>query len=131
MRRTLYVTVAREELHHMLRMYDFPEASSHSPRREPTTTPLQQLFVLNSPWMEEQTNALRDRLVPASDSAETPDINVIVRQSYRTLFGRWPNEQELQVAQSFLNADQAPVSKERWAEYLQVLLGINELYFVD
>lgn len=130
-RRTLYVTVAREELHHMLRMYDFPEASSHSPRREPTTTPLQQLFVLNSPWMEEQAAALRDRLVPANDAAETQDINAIVRQSYRTLFGRWPNDQELQVAQTFLNADQAPVSRERWAEYLQVLLGINELYFVD
>ena len=48
-RRSLYVTVAREELHPMLRMHDFPEASAHSPRREPTTTPLQQLFVLNSP----------------------------------------------------------------------------------
>ena len=32
----------------------FPEATMHSPGRETTTTPLQQLFVMNSPFMRDR-----------------------------------------------------------------------------
>ena len=39
-RRTIYATINREELDSVFRMHDVPEASSHSPRREQTTTPI-------------------------------------------------------------------------------------------
>lgn len=129
-RRTIYVTVAREELHPMLRMYDFPEASSHSPRREPTTTPLQQLFVLNSPWMEQQAATLLERLKPVADD------NRRVAFCYRLLFARDPQPHEVDVAQQFLQS-QASASgaaadhESRWKDYLQALLGLNEFHFVD
>src|SRR5206468_2298967 len=48
-RRTLYGTVKRRELNDLLRLHDFPDPTGHSPGRVPTTTPLQQLFTLNSP----------------------------------------------------------------------------------
>jgi hypothetical protein len=128
-RRTLYVTIEREELNSMLRMHDFPEASSHSPRREPTTTPLQQLFVLNSPWMEKQAEMLWRQLESAGSDPER------IRQCYRLLFSRQPDEQEISVAQSFLQSVSAgatdAASTERWKDYLQAMLGVNEFYFVD
>ena len=125
-RRTLYVTVAREELHHMLRMHDFPEASSHSPRREPTTTPLQQLFVLNSPWMEQQADALWLRLkLLESDDAR-------IDAGYRLLFSRPPTAREQQVALRFLSGSGPETQREiHWKDYLQALLGLNEFHFVD
>ena len=48
-RRTLYGTVKRRELHDMLRLFDFPDPTTHSAARMPTTTPLQQLFVAQQP----------------------------------------------------------------------------------
>ncbi|MBL8816953.1 MAG: PSD1 domain-containing protein [Planctomyces sp.] len=141
-RRTIYVTVAREELHHMLRMYDFPEASAHSPKREPTTTPLQQLFVLNSPWMQEQATALYQKIsmppVPDTPSVSDGTIAGAIRATYRNLFSRWPTDEELAVGITYLTGGVEPaatlnseVPVEKWTEYLQALLGINELYFVD
>ena len=127
-RRTIYVKVEREELHPMLRMHDFPEASSHSPRREPTTTPLQQLFVLNSPWMEQQSSALYERLERLSDDEQR------LRECYRLLFAREPSEQEVTLAKQFVNAGTESSdadSTSRWKDYLQALLGLNEFHFVD
>src|SRR6202011_1306704 len=56
-RRTIYGTVKRRELHDLLRLDDFPDPTTHSPARIPTTTPLQQLFVLNSPFVQQQATA--------------------------------------------------------------------------
>src|SRR5262249_10566683 len=61
-RRTLYGTVKRRELDDVLRLHDFPDPTTHSAARTPTTTPLQQLFVLNSPFMRQQAQALARRL---------------------------------------------------------------------
>ena len=126
-RRTIYVTVAREELHPTLRMHDFPEASSHSPQREPTTTPLQQLFFLNSPWMKEQSAALLNRL----QSLEAPDSRIEL--AYRLLFSRKPNAEEMAVGLEFVNAERSDSNgiSQRWADYLQCLLSLNEFHFAD
>src|SRR5205823_13600085 len=61
-RRTLYGTVQRRELNDLLRLNDFPDPTAHSPGRLPTTTPLQQLFVLNSPFIQQQAAGLARRL---------------------------------------------------------------------
>ena len=122
-RRTIYAKVEREEMNGVLRMHDFPEASSHSPRREHTTTPLQQLFVLNSPWMEKQADDLWLRLKPI----ESDDDRIAA--SYRLLFARQVTESELQIARAFL-ADEMN-AEQRWKDFLQALLGLNEFHFVD
>ncbi|MGL5096237.1 MAG: DUF1553 domain-containing protein, partial [Planctomycetia bacterium] len=122
-RRTLYATVDREELHGMLRMHDFPEAGSHSPRREPTTTPLQQLFLLNSPWMERRADDLWDRLKsPPTDEAK-------IEAAHRLLFARPATPADQDLALRFVGR---PIDKTTaWKDYLQALLGVNEFHFVD
>lgn len=122
-RRTIYATVAREEMNGILRMHDFPEASSHSPRREHTTTPLQQLFVLNSPWMEQQADNLWSRLKQIESNDER------ISACYRLLFSRSVTDQELAIARTYLADDDNTGSK--WKDYLQAMLGLNEFHFVD
>ncbi len=122
-RRTIYAKVEREEMNGILRMHDFPEASSHSPRREHTTTPLQQLFVLNSPWMEKQADELWSRLKPI----ESDDDRIAA--CYRLLFAREVTESELEIAHAYL-ADETNAER-RWKDYLQAMLGLNEFHFVD
>ena len=126
LRRTLYGRVVREELNTMLRLYDFPEASGHCPNRAPTITPLQQLFVLNSPQMLVWSSG-----IDLSMSDITPDVRVT--SAYRRLFQREPTSGELTRSLQFLHrlsAENVPATSA-WEAYLQVLLGSNELMFVD
>ena len=126
LRRSLYTIIAREELHPILRMHDFPEASTHSPRREPTTTPLQQLFLLNSAWTEQRATELLRRL----QSAEGPDR---IQQAWRLLFARSPDAQELSAGLDFIatreSAGAAPAAA--WQDYFEALLSVNEFHFAD
>ncbi|MFM7167122.1 MAG: DUF1553 domain-containing protein [Planctomycetaceae bacterium] len=129
-RRSLYLVVAREELHPVLRMHDFPEASSHSPRREPTTTPLQQLYFLNSAWVEARALQVRDRLQTFSGEER-------VRQAYALLLARQPDAEEIRVGLEFTAAQSVagggtPESEQAaWAEYLQALLGLSEFVTLE
>jgi hypothetical protein len=122
-RRTLYGTIQRRELNDLLRLHDVPDATAHSPGRVPTTTPLQGLFVLNSPLMQAQSAALARRL-----KAEAPGgIEARVGRAYLLLYGRPPTAKQVRLATEFLTAG----SDVEWEEYAQVLLGSNEFLFVD
>lgn len=121
-RRTIYGTVRRRELTDLLRLYDFPDPLTHSPNRAPTTTPLQQLYYLNSPFIQEQASALSARL-----HREALDDEARVALAYQLLFGREPTSHELALGLHFVHEQ----SSEQWPLYCQVLLGSNEFYFVD
>ncbi len=122
-RRTLYGVVKRYDLHNMLRLHDFPEPTAPSAARVATTTPLQQLFVLNSPFIQQQAAALARRL-----KNEVPEsITAKVQRAYALLFGRPATDAQLRLAMEFLS----PESDELWQQYCQVLLGSNEFLFVD
>jgi hypothetical protein len=124
-RRTLYGTVKRRELADVLRLHDFPDPTAHSPARVPTTTPLQQLFTLNSPFIRRQAAALARRL-----KAEVPGGGETrVGRAYRLLYGRPPTAEEVNLAVAFLSEGQG--SDAAWEQYAQVLLGSNEFLFVD
>jgi hypothetical protein len=128
-RRTLYGIVKRRELHDLLRLNDFPDPTAHSAARVPTTTPLQQLFVLNSPFLQRQAAALSRRL-----AAEAPKgAEARIRRAYALLFGRAPRSSEVRRALDFLAGSKpggAP-TEAAWAEYCQALLGSNEFLFID
>ncbi len=121
-RRTIYGTVKRRELNDMLRLFDFPDPTIHAATRIPTTTPLQQLFTLNSPFMQQQASALVKRLKTEVSDEER------VRLAYRLLYGREATAPQMRLAMEFLGR---PSSDESWRQYAQVLLGSNEFLFVD
>ncbi|MSR54812.1 MAG: DUF1553 domain-containing protein [Gemmataceae bacterium] len=122
-RRTLYGTVKRRELTDLLRLHDFPDPVTHSPNRIPTITPLQQLFTLNSPLMEQQATALVNRL----QKDVGVDSSKRIERAYRLLFGRSPTADQLKLGLAFVQANDTPV----WQQYAQVLLGSNEFQFLD
>ena len=65
--RTVYGRVSRGRLNTILALYDFPDPMMTAPRRELTTSPLQQLFVMNSPFMQERAAHLAARVSAAPD----------------------------------------------------------------
>jgi hypothetical protein len=121
-RRTIYGSVRRRELSDILRLHDFPDPITHSPVRMPTTTPLQQLFTLNSPLMIEQSTALARRL-----AKDYPESAARVIRAYLLLFGREPSEAETRLALEYV----ADGFESSWRQYCQALMGSNEFLFVD
>jgi hypothetical protein len=128
-RRTLYGRIDRSAPNELLRLFDFPDPSTHAPNRQPTTTALQQLFVLNSPFMQRQSATLAEDLI--ADSSAEP--NAVVRRAYQRIFAREPHPHELQLGAAFLrDAASAPGATEAAVQqYVQALLGGNEFLFVD
>ncbi len=121
--RTVYGTVRRRELTDMLRLYDFPDPITHSPNRVPTITPLQQLFTLNSPFMYAASVAIVDRLHAKVGNDDQQRVEL----AYEWVLGRRPLERERFLALQYVRGGDAGV----WHEFAQVLLGGNELMFVD
>ena len=120
-RRTLYSRIDRRELDTMLMLYDFPIPSGHSPKRIRTITPLQQLFVLNSPFIVRQSVLTAARVPVGARPRDAVD------RLYRLLFDRSAEGVEIETAVEFL----AVAGPQGWPQYVQVLLGSNEFVFVD
>ncbi|MES2572613.1 MAG: PSD1 and planctomycete cytochrome C domain-containing protein [Verrucomicrobiota bacterium] len=116
-RRSVYARISRGRASNLLRLFDFPEATMHSPSRETTTTPLQQLFVLNSPFMRAQAEALL-----GSVSKEIDD-NARVRAMYRKALLRDPDTHELALASRYL------ATTGTLTDYAHALLCTNEEIF--
>jgi len=127
-RRTLYGTVVREELDTLLRLFDFPEASVHSPGREPTTTPLQQLFVLNGPLVQTWSRTFAESLLQEADNDAAR-----IESAYRRLLQRPPTADEQRLGLEFVAtvAGDQPTRLELWTAYAQVLLGLNEVLYLE
>jgi hypothetical protein len=115
-RRTVYGRINRGRTSDILRLYDFPNPFQHSPARNLTITPLQELLVLNSPFIKQLSAAL------AKAVAMETDNNARITQLYRKVLARNPNAEESKAALSYLNR----ASIEQFA---QVLLATNEEVF--
>ena len=105
--------------------FDFPDPNTHSERRSLTTTPIQKLFALNSPWMLKQSEQLAKKMV-ALDVSRVEDR---IQRVYTSVYSRQPEHDELQMGMDFLKdgGDQL----RQWTKYVQVLLASNELLIAD
>jgi hypothetical protein len=119
-RRTVYGRVSRVRLSNILRLYDFPDPTQTSPGRDLTTTSLQQLFVMNSAFMEEQASALVKLVENEPMAGRSP--NVQVTSLYRKVLARDPSPEEMALAIEYLKEGSLE-------QYAQVLLSTNEEIF--
>jgi hypothetical protein len=129
-RRTLYAAVSRHSLNGLLRLFDFPDPNITSGGRTVTTVPLQQLFVLNSPFMVNNAKALAARLL----SGPQRDDAARIRWAFMLVYGRPATAPEVRLGLEYLTAPRPPGSREgltRWGQYAQVLLATDEFLYVD
>jgi hypothetical protein len=120
-RRTLYGSVSRRKLDGTLALFDFPNPVATSEQRIQTATPLQQLFFLNSEFVQDRAKALAARVSPLGD-----DDAARIRSAYRLLYQREATQDEIKLGLNYL---QSPGGS--WPRYAQALLASNELLFVN
>lgn len=115
-RRTVYGTVNRGRSSAILSLYDFPNPFQHSPMRGQTVSPLQGLFVLNSPFIKRLSATLAQSMGPDGDPAAR------VRVLYQKILSRDPSPEELKAGLAY-------VGQAKLDSFAQALLATNELMF--
>jgi hypothetical protein len=123
-KRTVYSKISRLELNRMLSLFDYPDPNTHSEHRVETTTPLQKLFAMNSPFMVAEAEAFAKRLIASHSNFEDR-----ILEASELCYSRPPTAAEQELAGDFFGTEADSV--ELWTQYAQVLLASNELLFVD
>jgi hypothetical protein len=100
-RRTVYGFIDRQNLPGVFRAFDFATPDATSPQRFTTTVPQQALFLMNSPFVVQEAEALVQR----PEVANQTDPAQRVAQLYRILYQRMPTPDELALAGQFIGSD--------------------------
>ena len=129
-RRTVYGYVDRYDLDPTYRTFDFAGPDISTPLRPSTTVPQQALFLLNSPFLLEESKRLANR----PDLLGAPDLDARIARLYLDLFGRPPGGSEVDLGRRFVESAPKLDGKDApspWEMYAQVLLMSNEFSFID
>jgi hypothetical protein len=136
-RRSVYLPIVRNMLPDVLALFDGADPNAVAAMRGDTTVPSQELFLLNSPFMREQSQAFAARLLADGQASDTQRIE----RAHVLTFGRPPDANEVQQALAFIAAYiGAPAAQTRpeadrrltaWQSYCQALFCQNEFLYCD
>jgi hypothetical protein len=124
-RRTLHARVSRLQLNSTMMQFDYPDANVHAEKRATTTTAMQKLIALNSPFVIARAKALA-----AGVTFDLNEDEARIERLYELLFARQPDRSERKLALEFVRKPDAP-GMTRWEQYAQMLLASNEMLYVD
>ncbi|MBI1309836.1 DUF1549 domain-containing protein [bacterium] len=126
-RRTIYGTITRQNPADVLRLFDFPDAKRHSDQRTLTTSPLQQLYLLNGPFLQQAADHVVNGPLPGStdDSDARSDS---VQQLFRTILLREPTTDELDASLRLIGDES---TQQGWQILAHSLLATNEFLYSD
>lgn len=132
LQRTVFCKVSRFKLNNYLQIFDFPNPSFTAANRFSSNVPLQQLYLMNNPFVYDQASALADRV------HDEPTEEGRITKAYEYVYQRKPTAAELQLGLKFLSTTpEKPGYKvagepiTAWREYAHVLLSSNEFQFID
>lgn len=126
-KRTLYSVISRQTPDKLLTLFDYPDANVHVEIRKTSTTPMQKLYLMNSPFVLEQAKALSERIhleAPSDDRSR-------IRYAFELLYAREPDPSELSLALSFLEKAEETSGLRPWPQLAQAMLTTNEMIYVD
>ena len=131
-RRSVYLPVFRNSLPELLEAFDFPDPSMVVGLRNVSSIAQQSLFLINHPWMREQSRFAAKRL-----SAEpiTSDLDRVER-IYRMALGRSPTVSETTIALNYikthLNGNNSDSTKiEAWTDLWQAIFASVDFRYLN
>jgi hypothetical protein len=96
-RRTVYGKVSRYKLDEYLMLFDFPSPNLSAEKRFSTTVPLQRLFLMNSDFMQMQSESLAARVAGEADNAAR------IKKLYRMVYNRDATADEVKLGLDYLH----------------------------
>ena len=119
-RRMLYQERMRRVDDQMFTAFDFPDCGQVRAMRPVSTTPLQALNLLNSPFVREQAEQLASRVKKEASSDDTEEQ---IRRSFQILLNREPDREELAACKEV-------VKETSLALVCRTLINSNEFAFL-
>ncbi len=98
-RRTIYGRVSRYRLDEYLQLFDFPPPNISAEKRFTTTVPLQRLFLMNSDFIQAQSELLVKRVEDAGDTSAK------IRKLYQLVYGRDPSGKEVELGLHYIQSE--------------------------
>ena len=120
-RRSVYLPVIRDHLPDVLEQFDLANPNLVTGDRDVTNVPLQGLYLLNGPFVQEMAAALAKRIQTAPDR---------VQLAFQLCFNRHPDAKETALVEKFLHTTTADDSQLLVA-FCQSLLASAEFRFAD
>lgn len=128
-RRSVYTPILRNRLLELFEAFDFADPNLSIGRRNVTTVPTQALYLMNSPFvMDESRDAARELL---SQTNLTDEQRVVA--AYRTALGRQPNARERDLALRIVtpSAENTTPSPIAWERLFQALFASVDFRYVE
>ncbi len=130
--RTVYQMQQRLRKHPFLALFDGADPNSSTAVREPSTTPLQSLFMMNDKFAHEEAAKFATRMTQGE-----PDEARQITLAFLTLYARPPQTDELAMATDYLANFRAKLAAKKlpadqaWPSLARALLGANEFLYLD
>ena len=134
--RSIYLMVQRNRRHPFLSLFDAADPNQSVAERMPTTTPTQSLYLMNSAFVHEQSEAFAASILQTEQ-----DAALRVQYAFQAAHGRLPSQADQAEALAFINAYENSLSKQSlstkqrtinaWSALARVLLTSNAFLYVD
>ena len=135
-RRSVYVMQQRLKKHPFFEVFDGADTNATTDGRGQSITPVQALFLMNSPMMHAQSDQFAVRVGMAYDT-----LRERVDYAFRLAYGRAAKLDEIREAEGYLRqtrtqlqaggASVDQVNRKALASYLRVVMSSNEFLYVD
>jgi hypothetical protein len=132
-RRSIYLPVVRDHLPDVLELFDFAEPTLVTGHRDVTNVPMQALYLMNGPWVQQRAAALARRVMQ-----EKPTLEEQQRRAFVLCYNRPPDPQEQKLTEHFFQTVQGSIegrpevdAPTLLALYCQSLLAGAEFRYVD
>jgi hypothetical protein len=126
----------RIQRHPFLALFDGADPSASTPARPTSTTPVQALYLLNDPFVHEQTKRIAARLLKEASTNETR-----LQRASQLLFNRPFTADETAIGIQYLaaitpklrelNTPPDQLEQTAWSSYLRSLIRLNEFVYLD
>ena len=135
--RSIYLPIVRNAMPEALELFDAPDPSLVVGVRDTTNVPAQSLFLMNSPFLVEQSRQFSRRLLAVNDQTDAARVAL----AFRLALNREPTPSESEQAVGFVKQSEtafAKVEKDRdlipvraWAAFTQALFASAEFRCVE
>jgi len=134
--RSVFLMTQRLVKHPFLAIFDGPDTNTSTDVRPRSTVPLQALYLMNNPFIQEQSAALARRLL-----REACDVPRRLERAWELAWGRPPSPRENERACRYLATYSAAAAAsgisndrqelEAWTSLARILLTANEFLYIE
>ena len=134
--RSVYLPILRNNLPAVLDVFDFAEPTMVTGSRDVTTVAPQALFMMNNPFVLEQSRKFAERLIAEKQLGD----NGRVELAYRIALGRRPSVGEIRRVADYIDSfgaaskdakDPTKLRSDAWTTFCQALFASAEFRYVN